>query len=201
MSAFKRPTQTWSFFHCGDKRLIFILIALIATASTMTPKQCRLSPWIWLLPLALVAVSIVPIVLSAANRLDIGKRHIEYDYYRASHGAYQYNCTIIDIRDSFVGFILVDPFCIYAWTQSVPPAHNHGLRPGHSPCWTYEKDLCAPNSMSIVPNLEDTSDYISRQRLNMFMYVSGWIGVSFGLFSMWALMFIWIHNAHERECV
>jgi hypothetical protein len=153
----------------------------------MNLKRCH--PWYWLhpaVPLTLIVLSFIPVIISGVSTQDLSNRRTEYDYYLASHGAYQYNCTILDIRGPIVSFVLAESFCVSMWTQTVPPDSHHSLQLGPSPCWTYEEYLCAPDSMSIVPNLEDTSDYLRRQRLNIAMLATGISGMCIG----WITLFV-----------
>jgi hypothetical protein len=164
----------------------------------MSLKQYHSSPWIWLLPLTIIVISIVLIVLSVTNQIIIDSHRIEYDYYLASHGTYQYTCTILDIREPFVSFALVESFYVYAWNQTVPSDHNNGLQLGPSACWTYEEYLCAPNSMSIIANLEDKSNYLRAYHVNAFIYDMGCIGLVFSWFLTGSIVWRVSSSYYER---
>jgi hypothetical protein len=153
----------------------------ITTASIMDLQQRCQSRWIGLAALAIIVLSFVPLVTYAINKPALVALRIEYEYYLASHGVYQYNCTIVDIRGPIVSFVLVESFCVRAWDQPVHPLYiDNFLQIGPSPCWTTEEYLCAPNSMSIVDDLGDTTNYIMMAHAMGFMFWMGWIGVITG---------------------
>jgi hypothetical protein len=125
------------------------------------------------------------LITALVNPFQTIERYKLYNFYLASHGQWQHNCTILDIVvTEHVRFTRPNSGCVNEWVQ--PLLDTGSLHLGPSDCWSQSANPCSIDDLSIARNLEDTSGYE--------FYSSVWLGLFFaGLFGMlFSLIFFYI---------